>query len=32
MEINPDDRDARAWFQRLSQPKSTMEADAGHGE
>lgn len=32
MEVNPDDRDARTWFQRLSQPQSTTEAEAGHDE
>lgn len=30
MEVNPDDRDARAWYQRLSQPSSNVETEAGH--
>lgn len=28
MEVNPEDRDARSWFQRLSQPKPTAETEA----
>lgn len=30
IEVNPDDRDAQAWFRRLSQASSNAEAEAGH--